>query len=554
MTLDAITDEGTVRKSNLTLAAATGIMMGLAFPPSPLYSLAYLGLVPLLFLMTRIDRLGPLLRYSYLSMLIFNVITLYWVGGFTHMRDQYLMISGLGLLAVHPFFFCVPIGTTWYVMKTWGRNAGLIFFPFAWTGFEYFHSLGEFSFPWLTLGNSQAYDIHRIQLIEYISVHGLSFLVLVFNVLSFLILRNLSDRTWRLRSRNTGVAVSVLVILYLLPLALGVVRRSTFDSLTGDRPVSVGVVQPNVDPFEKWGEGYSSEWESFARQLTVLYEETRSLAQDSLDLIIWPETAVPFYILLPQNAEYYNQLKHEVDFAGTPVFTGLPDGVYMDSSTATATARWLPHAGKFFEGYNAATLISPFAPQGPVYHKVQLVPYAERVPHAEVFSFLIDVVRWGVGLGSWGKGTDQIMYTLPVRSGGEVRFAGMICYELVYPGYVREFVRAGAQFLVVLSNDSWWGNTSGARQLAAYTTLRAVETRRWIVRCANGGISGIIDPAGRVYNETEMFTKTSFSGTLKPLDEETFYVRYGDIVGKTCLAFLAAGFAGALIVRWRRRT
>lgn len=553
MTPETTSREGTERKANLTLATATGIMMGCAFPPSPLYSLAYLGLVPLLFLITRIERAGPLFRYSYLSMLIFNVITLYWVGGFTHMRDPYLMTSGLGLLAVHPFFFFIPIGATWYVMKTWGRKAGLFFFPFAWTGFEYFHSLGEFSFPWLTIGNSQAYDANRIQLIEYISIHGLSFLVLSFNVLTFLILQKLSDRTWQLRSRSTMATVSVLAGLYLVPLTFGAVRLEAIDSLAGDRTVSVGVVQPNVDPFEKWGVGYTSEWESFARQLTVLYEETRVLAGDSLDLVVWPETAIPFYILLPQNGEYYNQLKHEVDLTGTPVFTGLPDGVYMDSTTATATARWLPHARAFFEGYNAATLIRPYEPLGPVYHKVRLVPYAERVPHAEVFSFLVDAVRWSVGLGSWGKGTDQIVYTLPTRSGTDVRFAGMICYELVYPSYVRTFVRSGAQFLIVISNDSWWGNTSGARQLAAYTRLRAVETRRWIVRCANGGISGIIDPAGRIYNETELFTKASFSGSLKALDGETVYVRYGDVVGTGSLAVFLAGFAGALITRWRRR-
>lgn len=542
-----------VRRSNLILSLACGLMLGFAFPPSPFYSLAYLGLVPLLFLITRAERLSGLLQYSYLAMLIFHMITLYWVGGFTHMRDQYLVISGLALIVTHPLFFLIPVSATWLVRRQWGERPALIVFPFVWVGFEYFHGLGEFSFPWLTLGNSQAYDFNRIQILEFASIHGLSFIILVFNVVSFVLLRQLSERRWRIRSGKSFVAIMTLIALYLLPLLYGVWRIEDFDSLEGDATVSVGVVQPNIDPFEKWGEGYQSEWESFARQLTILYEKTRELSRDSLDLIVWPETAVPFYILLPQNAEYYNQLKHEVDLAGTPVFTGLPDGVYMDSSEATATARWLPHAGKFFEGYNAAALIRPYERMGPVYHKVVLVPFAERVPNAEIFTFLIEAVRWGVGLGSWGKGTEQIVYSLPMRAGGIVNFSGMICYELVFPQYVRGFVQRGAQFLVVISNDSWWGNTSGARQLAAYTTLRAVETRRWIVRCANGGISGIIDPAGRVYNETDMFTQAAFSGTVKPRNDETAYVKHGDLVGGTCLAISAVAVIAALLSLLRHR-
>ncbi|MBI4417161.1 MAG: apolipoprotein N-acyltransferase [Ignavibacteriales bacterium] len=553
MTLASAVNENMHRRSYLILAIACGLMLGFAFPPSPFYSLAYLGLVPLLFLITRIDTLGSLLRYTYFSMVLFHVVTLYWVGGFTHLRDQYLVITGFGLMLIHPLFYWIPVVGTWVILKRWGEQAALFIFPFLWVGFEYAHGLGEFSFPWLTLGNSQAYDLNRIQILEYTSVYGLSLLLAVFNVLSFILLRNLSERMWRILSGKSLSVIMSLLCLYLIPLVYGVMRQESFDALDGDTTVAVGVVQPDIDPFEKWGEGYASEWESYARQLTILYEHTRTLSRDSLDMVVWPETAIPFYILLPQNAEFYNQLKHEIDFAATPVFTGLPDGVYMDSSNATATAKWLPHAQRFFEGYNAATLFVPYERHGPVYHKVVLVPFAERVPYAETFSFLIDVVRWSVGLGSWGKGTDRIVYTLPTRNGPTVRFSGMICYELVFPHYVRQFVRNGAQFLVVISNDSWWGNTSGARQLAAYTSLRAVETRRWIVRCANGGISGIIDPAGRVYNETDMYTRVAFSGALKALDEETVYVHYGDIAGAGSAAIGLIGLAGAIIRKRRGR-
>lgn len=540
-------EEKNIRRGNISLAVASGIMLGFAFPPSPLYSLAYLGLVPLLFLIVRIDRFGELIRYSYLSMLIFHVITLYWVSGITHLRDPYLLVSGGALLLVHPMFYWLPIIGASFVRRRLGNLSFLIAFPALWVGFEYAHSLGEASFPWLTLGNSQAYDVHRIQIAEYTSVYGISLLVVVFNTMAFALLRNLMERTWRFSSRKSLTLVTLLVMLYIVPLVYGVVRREQYDSLSGETVASVGVVQPNIDPYEKWGEGSESKVESYARQLRILYEETRELSRDSLDLVVWPETAVPFYVLLPQNAEYYNQLKHEIDLANTAVFTGLPYGEYTDSTNATGTAKWIPQAGMFFEGYNAATLLVPYQSPGPVYRKVLLVPFAERVPYAETLTFLIDIVRWSVGLGSWGKGTERIVYTLGTRSGDSTRFSGMICYELVFPSYVRSLVDEGAEFLVVISNDSWWGNTSGARQLAAYTVLRAVETRKWIVRCANGGISGIIDPAGRMYYETEMFEAKTFSGTIKALEGQTFYVRYGDIVGIGSLVSALLAIAAAAV-------
>lgn len=544
--------EREARRSNLLLAVSSGILLGLSFPPSPFYSFAYLGLVPFLFLLVRLGTIGSVLRYGYLSMGVFHLITLYWVGGFTHMRDPYLMISGGLLLILHPMFYWLPILGAFAVLRRWGEMAFLVLFPLLWVGFEFGHSLGEFSFPWLTLGNSQAYDTNRIQIAEFASVYGLSILIVTFNALSFVLIRNLRDRTWALRSGRSMAVISVLASLYVVPLVYGIVRKESF--VPGEQVVNVGIIQPNIDPFEKWGEGFESKWESYARQLQVLYEETRKLSADSLDIVLWPETAIPFYILLPQNAEFYNQLKHEVDLGGVAVFTGVPDGLYLDSANATATSKWIPQSGMFFEGYNGATLFKPYEGSGEVYHKVNLVPFAERVPYAETLTFLIEAVRWSVGLGSWGKGTEQTLFSLPTRSLDTVAFSGMICYELIFPGYARELVANGAEFLVVLSNDSWWGNTSGARQLSATTVLRAVETRRWVVRCANGGISGIIDPMGRTIQETSMFESATVSGMIRAEQGETFYVRHGDIVGWGSLVAGLCAVIAVAVVPGRNRT
>ena len=541
------------RRFNIALAVTSGLFLGFAFPPSPFYTLAYVGLVPLMVLMSRIERWGEMLRYTYLAMFVFHLVTVYWIGGFTHMRDEYLMLSGVGVLFFHPLFFWIPLSGAFFVRRRLGERAYLLTFPVLWVGFEYFHSLGDFSFPWLTLGNSQAYDLYRIQILELTSVYGLSMIVVVFNVLAYVLVKNLASRTWTVRSWPAFRLISILILIYVLPFVYGAVRLQEIDAFKGKTALRIGVVQPNIDPFEKWGEGASSAWDAYMKQLALLYTETQKLSVDSLDLVVWPETAVPFYVLMPQNIPYYNQLKHEVDLTGTPLFTGLPDGAYADSAHASPTAQYVPAIGQYFEGFNSATLFTPYVGNGPVYHKVKLVPFAERIPYAQYFTFLIKPLKWSVGISGWGKGTDQIVYDLKTRNGDSTKFSGMICYELIFPDYVREFVRKGAEFLVVISNDSWWGNTSGAYQLAAYTRLRAVENRRWIVRCANGGISAIIDPAGRMYDKTEMYTAVTFTGGIKTLDDRTFYVRYGDMVGSFCLVGFGLTVVAAAIGKRKRQ-
>ncbi len=545
-----VLDDRRRRRTYAFLAAFSGILLGLSFPPSPLYSLAYVGFVPFFFLFERLDKPGDFLRFSYLMLFVFHALTVYWVGGFTHMRDQYLMLSGAGLLLLHPMFYWIPLFASFVVRKRLGTTVWLVTFPVLWVGFEYFHSLGEFSFPWLTLGNSQAYDFHRVQIAEVVSVYGLSMLVLTFNVLSYAFIRNVALLRMRFTAGRNLTLFSSLVLLYVIPFVIGASLLSRYDSFAGGKAVKVGIIQPNIDPFEKWGDGGSARWEGYIKQLTLFFEEMRKLSKDSLDLIVLPETAVPFHLLLPQNIEYYNLFKHEVDFSNTAVFTGLPDGFYSDSAAASVTA--MKSGDRYFESFNAATLFLPYVGSGEVYRKVKLVPYAERVPYAETFRFLIEPLKWSVGISSWGKGTKQVLYRIGMRGGDSTSFGGMICYELIYPDYVRGFVRNGADFLVVLSNDSWWGNTSGAYQLAATTGIRAVETRRWILRCANGGISGVLDPAGRLIAGTSMFEAATFSAVVKTMEEETFYVKYGDLVGRACL--FGSGIIILLAFAWKRKT
>lgn len=516
------------------LAIVSGIILGLSFPPSPFYSLAFVAFIPFLFLFVHIRSYGQLTGYAYLFLFFFHLLTVYWTGGFTVGKDFWMMAAGLALLLVHPIFYIPFILCSFFVKKRLGMKQGLVAFGLLWTSFEYLHSLGEYSFPWLTVGNSQAYNLSQIQIIEYISIYGLSALILAFNILAFSILWNFARGTWKWRSPKFILTTSILLLLYFGPRVYGrllMIREASRDIDT----LRVAIIQPNYDPWEKWGQGVGDKWDSYIRQFDGYIETTRELNTAKPDIIFWPETAIPFHILLPRYSPYFHRLLALSDTLQLPILTGLPTAEYFNASTAPATAEQVGASGIFVESYNSTTLIEPRFSIGPIHRKTILVPFAERIPYAETFRFLIQPLKWNVGISSWGKGNDSIVYSFSSHRNRQAKFSAMICYESVYPDYVRQLVNRGAEFLVVLTNDSWWGKTSGAYQHASFASLRAVETRRWVVQCANGGISLIVDPSGTVRTSTALFTRAEFVADIGVRSDETFYVKHGDVVAHLCL-------------------
>ncbi len=523
------------RRVRISLAVLSGLMLGASFPPSPFYSLAYVAFVPLLLLFERVDTYKQVLWYTYLMSVVFHAVSVYWVGGFTHARDPYLMTSGAALVFLHPALYWIVTVPYYFLRRNTGAVAGLAAFPFLWLSYDYLHSLTDFSFPWMSVGNSQAYDLSRIQLAEYTSMYGPEFLVLLFNVLAFVLLIQLASRSWSLRSRYSLATVGVMVLVYFLPYFYGRSVMKNRELMAGGTHLRVGVVQPNIDPWEKWGQPRSAKWQSYQEQVRLLVDESKVLASDGAALIVWPETAVPFEVRSPHYAEIWSMLRRDLDSIRVPVFTGLPWMEYFDSTHAPVTAIRIPNTNTFVDAYNSAALLLPGQPVGPIYKKMVLVPFAERVPFAEKLSFLIGALKWSVGISGWGKGEEQLVYHLPQQSGSDVPLSGMICYESVYPDFVRTFVSRGAQLLLVITNDSWWGNTSGAYQHASFASFRAIENRRWVVQSANGGISVLVDPIGIVHASTKMYTRTRLIGEVVPSTEMTFYTKHGDWFAQLCL-------------------
>jgi apolipoprotein N-acyltransferase len=470
----------------------------------------------------------------------------YWTGGFVVGKDIWMMTAGTAVVFIHPILFLPIVLLALFVKKRLGLVQGLIAFALFWTSFEYLHSLGEYSFPWLAIGNSQAYDLNRIQIVEYSSVYGLTLLIFAFNIIAFLIILNHASGKWRIQSIKVLSLLAVLCVLYFGSALYGkyVITKESVDL---KNKISVGIIQPNYDPWDKWGGSYTAKWESYTQQLNYYFNETRQLSKFEPDIIIWPETAIPFHILLPRYSLYLSELLGLSDTLNLPIFTGFPTAEYFDSLHAPATAERIGTSNLYVESYNSAVLILPNYVVGQIHKKSILVPFAERIPYAETFRWLIEPLKWNVGISSWGKGEDTVVYSLSLKDSSQTKFSGMICYESVYPNYVREFVKRGAEFLVIITNDSWWGNTSGAYQHASFASLRAVETRRWVVQCANGGISMVVDPTGKRQVTTNLYTRTKFITDIGLLSDKTFYVEHGDIVAQLCLVMSIMMFISAIL-------
>ncbi len=463
-----------------------------------------------------------------------------------------MMIAGAAVLLIHPIFFLPSILLSFYVKKRLGPVTGLIAFALFWTSFEFLHSLGEYSFPWLTVGNSQAYDLNRIQIIEYSSVYGLTILIFAFNILAFLVFWKIAANNWKFRSLPVYVVILSLVFIYFGPVVYGrwIIEKEKNES---QKSIRIGVIQPDFDPWEKWGAGSREKWDSYLFQLNTFIDDTKYLSRHKPDIVFWPETAIPFHILMPRYFASLSKIQMLVDTLNVPIFTGLPTIEYFESQNAPATSQKIYGADIYVESYNSTVLIQPGRQPGPIHRKSILVPFAERIPYAETFRFLIEPLKWNVGISSWGKGADTITYEFTSQNKDTIKFSGMVCYESAYPNYVKEFVKRGAEFLVVVTNDSWWGNTSGAYQHASFASLRAVETRRWVVQCANGGISLIVDPTGNARHSTKLYSKTQFVGDIYKRSELTFYVKHGDIAAHVCFAVSVMIFMAAVLQKKKEK-
>jgi apolipoprotein N-acyltransferase len=519
-------------RSKLLLSISIGILLGLAYPPVPAGFLAVFCFVPFFVLLEKIDNNRDAFKYSYITFLFFCIVTSYWVSAFNVAKHWYLLLTGIGLIIIMPLFFYLVV-LCWFFFRRHFGKFSLFTFPFIWVSLEFLLTQTEFSFPWLALGHTQTYDLTAIQFASYTGVFGLSFWLLWINVLIYFLYSKLKSAEWKWMSIKTIGSVIIIACVYFLPKLYGsaVLKNQNHDWLASANTVRVGVVQPDIDPYKKW-EG------NVEQQLSTLKTLTDKLKGKDVDLVVWPETSIPTYLLLLDNYVYLNRIRNQVDSLNINLLAGITDWIcYKDGERAPKSSKWMK-GGRRYDIYNTGVLFEPHSESVQKYAKVLLVPFAERIPWAEELSILnLDVIRWNFGASGYGIGKDTTVFKCQTRNSGETKFSILICYESVFPEFVSNFVRKGAQFLVVITNDSWWGNTSGVYQHKQFDILRAVENRRWVVRCANGGISCFIDPYGKIHEATKFGTEAAIVGNIQTISNLTFYSQHGDWLARICLMF-----------------
>jgi apolipoprotein N-acyltransferase len=466
---------------------------------------------------------GRAFRVGWIFGLVHYLTLLYWVV-FTMRTYGYLpwwqCVSLLVLLAaylsIYPGLFALA------VVRLVKRPGHLVILaPVFWVALEYLRSFMLTGFPWGIVGYSQFNRLHIIQISDMFGVYGVTFLIVLFNATIYVLLLSLAEKKWEGQpvGRTLALKAGLLAIgMTLLSLGYGSLRIKAVDDVLAKAPSAhVAVVQGNIDQARKWDPAFQIET---IRKYMAL---TAKAASRQPDLVVWPETATPFYFAA--SPKLTRMVTDAVRQTGIHLLVGSP-------SVDTEEGRQ--------DYYNSAYLVTPDGRAGQRYDKVHLVPFGEYIPLKRILSFAGKMVAQVGDFSAGEKGR-----TLVWRE-DKAPIGVQICFEIIFPGLSRSLVKNGASLLVNLTNDAWFGRSSAAYQHFSMAVFRAVENRRSLVRCANTGISGFIDPVGRVVVQTPLFKDVVVDRQMPELRETSIYTRFGDLLAVACLL----GLAGMTIRRW----
>lgn len=535
-----ILPESVIKK--ILYSVISGTLLGFAFPPFNLGILGYIALIPLLLLIEQFlhEEKPRLLSHLYIAYFFYQGIANWWVGSWQKESDPFLMIAGIALQIGHPFFLMLPFIAYYYIQKRLNHEAVIFSLPFLYVSFEWLHSLTDASYPWLSLGYMNVSLPIIAQSADLFGIWGLSFLIVFIQTCIFWILKSGSKRNMILACISLSIVI-IGVILY------GNSRMKQMQDLVSNASnIKVGIVQPNINPWNKWSSEVSD-------QIMIHKETIASSGLSNPDIWVWSETAIPF-MNIPLNIEKdFSYLKNIV--GTTPVLTGFAQLELIDNPDAEPLAkpfRLIP--GSHYVAYNAAALIQEKPIQ--IHQKMKLTPFGEGVPFSQDIPLLGEILQWGVGISGWKKGPMQKPLQLFKENERVASIGTVICIESIYPNFVRTYIDSGATMLAVITNDAWFDNTPGPMQHFAISQMRAIENRRAIARCGNTGISGIIMPDGSVSKIAPAQQSIAISGMVPQMHVLSLYAILGDILPilSTILSFILisyAGYHGAMI---RRRT
>jgi apolipoprotein N-acyltransferase len=511
------------------LSIASGVLLALSFPPIPLGFLAFVGFIPLLFFIEEIVKSGkkvPMMKYLYITFFIFHVGTNWWISSFQSETDPFLMASGFALDLVGAFFFMPLIYLYRHIRLKTSRNVGLVIFPFVWVLYEWGHSLGEFSYPWQAIGYSQVANLEWVQMADITGVWGISFLIVVVNVILCFIWFNHKENKDSKNNKNIFGLVALLFLILILPQVYGNYKIEEFSHQNqleqSEKQINIAIIQAAINPWKKWSESSSSQ----IRKHINLTDSLLNIGK-KIDLSLWSETTI---MRMSKRINTDLKLGYVQDWANRKdisILSGfVHDYVYKENEARQSSARFNGRDSVWMESFNSAILVQPDA-NSQVYHKAKLTPFAERIPYVDYVSFLADYIKWGVGISSWGLGSGAEALTMK-QGRDSIKIGNIICIESIYPEFCRDFTLGGAEILTIITNDAWYDYTPGPAQHYAIARVRAIEVRRPIARCANTGISGFIAANGETISMANQYQREAIVQTIPAINYSSFYLRYGD--------------------------
>ncbi len=505
------------RFTNFLLALASGLLLFAAWPVSPLTMLIFFAWIPLLWLEERVSSRKKFFGLTYITMFIWNIATTWWIWNAS-------APGAISAFLANSLLMCFPWLGYKIVKGRMGERWGYLSLIAFWMCFEYIHLQDwGLSWPWLTLGNAFATKTEWVQWYEYTGTSGGTLWVLIVNILLFLHLKKnmLVSRT---KDYRFLIPAALLLVLPIL-----VSKITTFRIEKGNQTnQNIVVVQPNIDPYEK----VSNDAGSFEAQLQRLISTTEKAADSNTALIVWPETALYMMTRMDEANLKGNYFLNPLwDFLKkhpkASLFTGIES--YRQFSDKTKYSE--EYNGFHYESYNGSVLLDSNGANG-FYHKSMLVPGVETLPW-----FLKFLSKWFDKFGGTTAGYAKQDHRTVIEEKNGYKIAPAICYESIYGEFMSRYIRNGANLICIITNDGWWKKTPGHKQHMSYARLRAIETRTWVARSANTGISCFIDPNGKVINPQPYNTNAAIKWKVKSpyYSGKTFFVKFGDVLSKVML-------------------
>ena len=510
-------------------ASLSGLLLWLGWPVGKAAPILFVAWVPLLWAEhhLRLDRRGfRFFLMAFWACLIWNTGTTWWMYYST-------AVGGVVAIVANSLLMTIPWVLFRLTARLGGASWGYLGLLLYWCSFEFIHLNWEISWPWLTLGNGFAMYPQWIQWYEYTGVFGGTLWIVAINIAVLVSL---------LKMRRSWWWATVLGVL--LPIVISYIRYGSYQEKGPN--VELVAVQPNIDPYtEKFID--SEDFIAFEQQVDRFVYLSRQAIGDSTAFVLWPETAIDGGFeetaLLDPGMIMENRSLQATDlrsirkmksfkqqYPHLSLLTGLTSyTLYNSPEEATITAR--RNGDVVFDVFNTAYFLGDKGDYQ-TYHKSKLVPGPETMPYPSIFGFLSDLlVDFGGTSGQLGKQNERTVF----RNQQGYGLAPAICYESIYGDFMAQYIRNGAHFIGIITNDGWWKDSPGHKQHLHYAVLRAIENRRAIARSANTGISAFITQKGEILEATEFWQQDVITASLQANSELTFYTRYGDYLGRTAL-------------------